>query len=103
MSHLINIVKDRNEETLPNTYSTIPDCPSHIDKNKESWRLGDFNQPSVPDWSYPINTCPSPNTMNKTGIIITTLHRANVDTTLPSHIVNHLTNTQLHILLLSNH
>jgi len=24
-----------------------------------------------------INTCPSPNTMNKTGIIITTLHRVN--------------------------
>ena len=51
-----------------------------------------------------INTCSSPNTMNKTGIIITTLHRTNGDTTPPSHIVNHLTNTQLHILLLlSNH
>jgi len=25
MSHLINIVKDRNKKTLPNTCSTIPD------------------------------------------------------------------------------
>ena len=36
MSRYINIVKDRNEETLPNTCSTIPDCPIHIDKNEES-------------------------------------------------------------------
>jgi len=28
MSNYINTKKDRNEETLPNTYSTIPDCPS---------------------------------------------------------------------------
>ena len=38
MSHLINVVKDRNEET-PTTCSTIPDCPSHIDENQESWYL----------------------------------------------------------------
>ena len=42
-----------------------------------------------------INTCPSLNTMNKTEIIITTLHRVNENTTLPSHIVNHLTNIWL--------
>jgi len=42
MSHLINTVKDR--KTLPNTFSTIPDFPSHINGNKESWCLGDFNQ-----------------------------------------------------------
>ena len=47
MSHLINIVKDRNEKTLPNTYLTIPDYPNHIDKNQESWCLGDFNQDSI--------------------------------------------------------
>jgi len=41
MSRLINIVKDRN--ALPNTCSTIPDCPSYIDKNEESWCFGDFN------------------------------------------------------------
>ena len=35
MSCYINIVKDRNEETLPNTYSTILDCPSHIDRNED--------------------------------------------------------------------
>ena len=36
-SRLNNIMKERNEETLPNTCSTIPDCPSHIDRNEESW------------------------------------------------------------------
>ena len=49
-----------------------------------------------------IITCPSPNTMNKIGIITTTLHRVNGDTTFPSHIVNHLTNIQLQIILLPN-
>ena len=34
MSHLINIVKDRNEEILHNTFSTILDCPNHIDGKK---------------------------------------------------------------------
>jgi len=43
MSRLINRVNDKNEETLPITFSTIPDCPSHIDKNQESWCLGDFD------------------------------------------------------------
>jgi len=47
MSHLINIVKDRNEETLPNTSSTISYCPSHIDRNEESWCHGDFDQDSI--------------------------------------------------------
>jgi len=46
MSHLINILKDRNEETLPNTYSTIPDCPIHIDENQKTWYLEDFDQDS---------------------------------------------------------
>ena len=36
MSRYINIVKDRNEKTLPNTYSFIPDCRSHTDRNEES-------------------------------------------------------------------
>ena len=39
-------MKDRNEKTLPNTCSTIPDCPSHIDRN-EYWCLGDFDQDSI--------------------------------------------------------
>jgi len=47
MSHLINIVKDRNEETLPNTCSTIPNCPGHIEENQESQCLGDFDQDSI--------------------------------------------------------
>ena len=34
-------------KTLPNTFSTIPDFPSHIDRNQESWHLGDFNQDSI--------------------------------------------------------
>ena len=47
MIRYINIVKDSNEKTLPNTCSTIPDCPSHIDRNEESWCLGDFDQDSI--------------------------------------------------------
>jgi len=44
MSHLIKIINDRNEKTLPNTLLTIPDSHSHIDWNHGSWCLGDFNQ-----------------------------------------------------------
>jgi len=47
MSRLINIVKDRNKETLPNTSSTISYYPSHIDRNDESWCLRDFDQDSI--------------------------------------------------------
>ena len=47
ISCLINMVKDKNEETLPNTSSTILDCPNHIDRNQESWCLGDFDQGSI--------------------------------------------------------
>ena len=47
MSHLINIVKDRNEKTLPNTSLIVLDCLSHLDRNQESWCLGDFNQESI--------------------------------------------------------
>jgi len=47
MSCLINIMKDRNEKILPNTFSTIPDYPSHIDRNEESWCLGEFDQDSI--------------------------------------------------------
>ena len=36
MSCYINIVKDRNEDTLPNKCFTIPYCPSHIDEKQES-------------------------------------------------------------------
>ena len=34
----------RNKETLPTQSLTIPDTPSHIDKNQESWYLEDFDQ-----------------------------------------------------------
>ena len=44
MSHLINTVNDMNEKILLNTFSTIPDGPSPIDRNQESWCLGDFDQ-----------------------------------------------------------
>jgi len=44
MSHLINIVKDKNKKTLPNTSSIISNCPSYIERNQESWCLGDFDQ-----------------------------------------------------------
>ena len=55
MSHHINIVKDKNEKTLPNTYSTILDCPSYIDRNKESWRLGDFDQDSISSHKFELD------------------------------------------------
>ena len=41
VSHLVNIINDKNEKTLPNTFLTTPDSLSHIDE--ESWYLGDFN------------------------------------------------------------
>ena len=47
MSHLINIVNDKNEEILSNTFSTIPDYRRQIDRNQELWCLGDFNQDSI--------------------------------------------------------
>ena len=59
VSHLVNIINDKNEKTLPNTFSTIPDSPSHIDE--ESWYLRDFNQDSIsphnfePDQDQPID------------------------------------------------
>ena len=59
-----------------------------------------FNKSSVPNWSYPNQYMSHSQYMNKTEIIITTLHRANGDTTPLSHIINHLTNTHLHILFL---
>ena len=31
VSHFVN-TNDRNEKTLPNTFSTTPDSPSHIDE-----------------------------------------------------------------------
>ena len=49
-----------------------------------------------------INIFLSLNTMKKIGTIVTTLHRVSGDTIPPSHIVNHLTNIQLNILLLPN-
>ena len=45
MSQLFNPMIDRNEKTLPNTFSTIHDSPSYIDK--ESWYLKNFNQNSI--------------------------------------------------------
>jgi len=50
-----------------------------------------FNQPSMPDWSYPNDTCLSPNIINKIGlIIISTLHKVNGDTPLQSHFITTL-------------
>jgi len=46
-----------------------------------------------------INIWPNSSTMNKNGIIITTLHRVSEDTTPSSLTINNLTNKQLHILL----
>ena len=40
-------MKDKNEKTLPNTCSTIPNFLSHIDENQELWCLRNFNQESI--------------------------------------------------------
>ena len=69
--------------------------PTSFDSDITNPTCHNFNQPSILDWSYPNNICPNLNTLNKTGTIITTLHRVSGDTTPPSHIVNHLTNIQL--------
>ena len=50
MSHLINTICDKNEKTLPNTFSTIPDSPSHI--NEESWYLENINQDSISSQNF---------------------------------------------------
>ena len=55
MSHYIRIVKDKNKETLPNTGSIIPDCPSHIDRNEESWCLGNFDKDSISSHKFELN------------------------------------------------
>jgi len=37
------LIKDRDEKTLSNTFSSIRDCPNHIDRDEESWCLKDFD------------------------------------------------------------
>ena len=46
-SHLVNTINDRNEETLPNTFLTIPNSPNHINGNQESWYLENYDQDSI--------------------------------------------------------
>ena len=53
VSHLVNTINDRNEETLPNTFSTIPHSPSHIDE--ELWHLGDFSQDSISPQNFKLD------------------------------------------------
>ena len=55
MSRYINKVKDRNEEILPNIYSSIPDCARHIDSYEESRCLGDFDQDSVSSHKFELD------------------------------------------------
>ena len=55
MSRYINIVKDRNEETLPNTCSIIPYCLSYVDRNEESWCLGDIDQDSISSHEFELD------------------------------------------------
>jgi len=49
------LIKDRDEETLPNTFLTIRDCSSHIDKNEESWCLEDFDQDSISSHQFEVD------------------------------------------------
>ena len=53
VSHLVNTINDRNKETLLNTFSTISDSPSHIEK--ESWYLGDFNQDAISPQNFELD------------------------------------------------
>ena len=59
MNHLINIKKERNKKTLPNTCLIILDCPSHIDRNKESWCLGDIDQDSISSHKFELDQFPT--------------------------------------------
>ena len=76
--------------------------PTSFDSDNSDPAMYNMNQPYMSNWDYPPQYVPNPNTMNKSGIIITTLHRVSGDTTRPSHMVNHLTNIKLHILLIPN-
>jgi len=49
------LIKDRDKKTLPNTFLTIPNCPSHIDRNEESWCLEDFNHDSISSYQFELN------------------------------------------------
>ena len=53
VSHLVKTINDRNEETLPNIFSTTPDSPSYIDE--ESWYLGNFNQDSISPQNFELD------------------------------------------------
>ena len=53
VSHLVNTINDRNEETLPNTFLTTPDSPNHIDE--ESWYLEDSNQGSISPQNFKLD------------------------------------------------
>ena len=37
----------RNKETLPTQSLTIPNTSNHINENKKSWNLEDFDQDSI--------------------------------------------------------
>ena len=49
LDHLKNIGNVRIEETLPNTFLTTPDSPSHIEY------LGDFNQESISSQNFELD------------------------------------------------
>ena len=53
VSYLVNTINDRNEKTLPNTFSITPDFSNHIDE--ESWYFGDFNQDSISPQNFKLN------------------------------------------------
>ena len=53
VSPLVKTINDRNEKTLPNTFSITPNSPSHIDE--ESWYLENFNQNSISPQNFELN------------------------------------------------
>ena len=53
LSRLENMHK--NKETLSNQSLTIPDTSSHINRNKKSWYLGDFNQGSISPQNFELD------------------------------------------------
>ena len=75
-----------------NAYSDPYFKPTSFDSNITNSSYHNFNQPSIPDWSYPNQYMPQSQSMKKTRTIITTLHRVSGDATPPSLTINSFTN-----------
>ena len=49
-------MNDRNEKALPIQFLTIPNFRNHIDRNQDSWCIGNnFNQDSIPPQHFELD------------------------------------------------